>query len=79
MKKIDHRIGERVLLARRRSGMTQHDLAARVQMSPTSINRLERGLQSVYAEGIGAIAETLGVSADYLLGLADDDPEEEAA
>lgn len=79
MKKLDHRIGARVLLARRHKSMTQQELATRVQMSPTSINRLERGRQSVYAEGLADIARVLGVSADYLLGLADDDAEEDAA
>ncbi len=42
----------------------------RAQMSPTALNRLERGLQSVAAERLATLAGVLAVSADYLLGLS---------
>ena len=41
-------------------------------MSKTALNRLENGLQSVYAERLATLARLLDVSADYLLGLHDD-------
>lgn len=72
---VDRRIGERVLLARRRIGLTQHEVADRVPMSPTAFNRLERGLQSVSAECIARLAKILGVSSDYLLGLPNGETE----
>ena len=68
-RRIDQAIGERVMLIRRRRGLSQRDLAARAQMSPTALNRLERGLQSVAAERLATLARVLAVSADYLLGL----------
>ena len=69
--RIDPTIGERVMLIRRRRGLSQRTLAARAQMSPTALNRLERGLQSVWAERLATLARILDVSADYLLGLHD--------
>jgi len=69
-RRIDPTIGERVMLSRRRRGLSQRDLAARAQMSPTALNRLERGLQSVAAERLATLAGVLAVSADYLLGLS---------
>ena len=66
---IDRRIGERILLTRRRLGLTQHEVADQVPMSPTAFNRLERGLQSVSAECLGRLATILGVSSDAILGL----------
>ena len=68
-RRIDPTIGERVMLSRRRRALSQRGLAARAQMSPTALNRLERGLQSVSAERLATLARILGVSADYLLGL----------
>jgi transcriptional regulator with XRE-family HTH domain len=70
-RRIDPAIGERVMLSRRRRGISQRNLAARAQMSTTTLNRLERGLQSVWAERLGTLARILDVSADYLLGLHD--------
>jgi len=60
----DTTIGERVMLMRRRRGLSQRDLAAMAEMSPTTLNRLEQGLQSVYAERLATLARILDVSAD---------------
>jgi transcriptional regulator with XRE-family HTH domain len=65
----DTTIGERIMLMRRRRGLSQRELAAMAAMSPTTLNRLEQGLQSVYAERLATLARLLDVSADYLLGL----------
>ena len=72
MEPKDPTIGERVMLMRRRRGLTQQELATRAQMSKTALNRLENGLQSVYAERLATLARLLDVSADYLLGFQDD-------
>ena len=71
MEPRDPTIGERVMVMRRRRGFTQQELATRAQMSKTALNRLENGLQSVYAERLATLARLLDVSADYLLGLHD--------
>jgi transcriptional regulator with XRE-family HTH domain len=68
----DMRIGERVLLARRRLALSQRDVAELVPMGPSALNRLERGLQSVSAETLARLARLLRVSSDYLLGLKDE-------
>jgi len=69
MEQRDPTIGERIMLIRRRRGLTQRELAAMAQMATTALNRLENGVQSVYAECLATLARVLGVSADYLLGL----------
>ena len=72
MEPRDPSIGERVMVMRRRRGLTQQELASKAQMSKTALNRLENGLQSVYAERLATLARFLGVSSDYLLGLQTD-------
>jgi transcriptional regulator with XRE-family HTH domain len=67
--RIDPTIGERLMVIRRRRGISQRDLAMRAQMSPTTINRLERGLQATTAEKLSTLCRLLDVSADYVLGL----------
>lgn len=64
-------LGQRVLLRRRALGMTQQELADQSKCRYQVISRLERGLQSIYADRLAAVARTLQVSADYLLGLTD--------
>src|SRR5262245_25987110 len=66
-------LGERIHLARRRSGLSQVELAARAAISPTTLNRVELGRQKLYAETLVTLAQILGVSVDYLVGMADDD------
>ena len=39
-------IGARIKTARERAGLTQEDLAAELEMSPTHISVLERGLKA---------------------------------
>jgi len=69
MEPRDPTIGERVLVMRRRRGLTQQELATRARMSKTALTRLETGLQSVYAERLATLARCLNVSTDYLFGL----------
>lgn len=65
-------MGERVLLLRRRAGLSQPDLARRAQMSVTTLNRVENAHQSLYMEKVVALAQALGTTTDYLLGLTED-------
>ena len=60
-------IGARIKAAREKAGMTQEDLAAALQMSPTHISVIERGVKSPKLETLVRIANTLKVSSDMLL------------
>jgi transcriptional regulator with XRE-family HTH domain len=65
-------VGERILLARRRQGIAQKDLAARIGMSGKHLSQVETGVKHglhLRADFLIRLAQTLGVSADYLLGM----------
>jgi transcriptional regulator with XRE-family HTH domain len=62
---------ERLLLARRRAGVSQGELAKRTEMYASDISKMERGRMLPTAPRLRRLAEALGVSADYLLGLQD--------
>lgn len=69
-------IGQRVRAAREKHGISQAELARQLHASVNAINMLEQdSIQDPRASRIIGIARTLGVSADYLLGLgpADND------
>ncbi len=68
--------GERIKEARKKIGITQEDLAARLQIRGViierdSISRIEIGTRFVADYEIVALCDSLGVTADYLLGLSD--------
>ena len=68
-----HLVGTRVRTAREARGVSQTALAAQTGLNLGNLNELEQARkQGVRAETIVALAEVLQVSADYLLGLADD-------
>ena len=60
-------IGARIKAAREKAGMTQEDLAAILEMSPTHISVIERGVKSPKLETLVNIANALKVSSDTLL------------
>jgi transcriptional regulator with XRE-family HTH domain len=65
-------LGERLREARKAAGMTQKLLEARSGIPQNSISRIEGGnTQEISTGTLKALATTLGVSADYLLGLSD--------
>ena len=66
-------LGERIHLTRRRVGLSQVELAARANISPTTLNRVELGRQKLYAETLVTLAQILGVSVDYLVGMTNED------
>src|SRR2546429_62364 len=73
--------GERVAFLRRRRGWTQADLAAKLGVRGNTISRIEKsthgkgGFEDVKGKTVAALARHLRVSADYLLGLSEDDHE----
>jgi transcriptional regulator with XRE-family HTH domain len=63
-------LGQRILLRRRDCKLSQAALAEAVGISTNTIARLERGLvQDLRGQTIRRLAEVLGVSGDYLLGM----------
>ena len=60
-------VGLRIKEAREAKNLTQEDLAALVDLSPTHISVIERGLKAVKLDKFVAIANALDVSADELL------------
>ena len=70
---MDTTLGQRVLIERRRMGWNQDDLAQSSGVSRTYISDVERDkISNVGIEVIFALAQALGVSVGYLLGLSDD-------
>jgi transcriptional regulator with XRE-family HTH domain len=69
---LEQIMGERVVLLRRRRGLTQPELAHRTQMGITTLNRIEKAHHTTSIDKLVALARELGCSADYLLGLKDE-------
>ena len=62
-------LGSRIRQARDRAGLTQEQLAERIGVSRTAIARYESGEIEPKLHNLAAIAETLNVSTDELLGV----------
>ncbi len=60
-------IGQRIKSAREAKNLSQEDLAALVDLSPTHISVIERGVKVTKLDTFVAIANALEVSADSLL------------
>lgn len=61
-------VGQRIQNARKKCGLTQEQLAERVNLSAPHIGVIERGGAPPKITNFVAIANALGVSADELLG-----------
>ena len=64
-------LGENIRKARKAAGVTQKELAERLQVYQKDISRWETGVRTPSAEYIIQICKALDISADYLLGLKD--------
>ncbi len=60
-------VGQRIRAAREKKNLTQEDLAALVEISPTHMSVIERGAKIPRLDTFVAIANVLEVSADSLL------------
>lgn len=60
-------VGQRIKAAREKKNLTQEDLAALIDISPTHISVIERGAKIPRMDTFVAIANVLDVSADSLL------------
>lgn len=65
-------IGERIKLKREELGMSQEELAEKIgYKSRSSINKIELDRQQLTQKKIKVIADALGVTANYVLGIED--------
>lgn len=62
---------ERIKALRDQSGMTQQEVADKLNVTKQTISQYERGLRRPDIESLEAIADLYNVSADYLLGKTD--------
>ena len=60
-------VGHRIKMARESKNLSQEDLAELVDLSPTHISVIERGVKVTRLDTVVAIANALEVSADSLL------------
>ena len=64
-------IGARISIARKARGLTQEELAGALQVHKQTVSRWERGARSPNGEEIRGLVQTLGCSANFILGLED--------
>lgn len=62
-------LGQRIVTAREAKNLKQNELAAQMNMSPTTINFYEKDKRNPKPHDLAKISTILGVSSDYLLGL----------
>lgn len=62
----------RLRTARELRGLSQGELAARAGLPPTSISHFESGTRKPSFDNLRRLANTLEVTADYLLGRVDE-------
>lgn len=71
-------LGERLAELRKLNGDTQQTLAEKLGLSVWSVRAWEQGKSFPFSNVLLAICKLYGTSADYLLGLTDIDPSDEA-
>ena len=72
---IDRRFGEQIRYLRNQAGLSQEQLAAKLQLvghdtSRSALAKIESGLRHVYLEDIHAFKQALNVSFDELLDIS---------
>lgn len=60
-------LGPRIAALRRCAGLSQADLAEKLQISPSAVGMYEQGRREPSLDTVIALARTLEVSIDYLL------------
>jgi transcriptional regulator with XRE-family HTH domain len=61
-------LGDRIVKARLRAGLTQKDLAEQLSVSQRAIAHWETNSVALRADQLAALADVLGVTVDYLMG-----------
>ena len=64
-------MGERIAKARMYMNLNQRELAKKANIAEPTLSRYENGYREPKAGTISQIAEALGISADYILGITD--------
>lgn len=67
-------VGDRIQDVRRFFGETQEELAKALHLSVHTVRAWEQGKSQISIDSLEAVCRHYNVSADYLLGLTDDDP-----
>ena len=66
-------LGERLLILRRRRGLTQKELAHAAHLNTNTVARLEQGnLHDLGGQSVAKLAQALQTTSDFLLGLSAD-------
>ena len=65
-------LSQKIKDLRQEYNLTQRGLAAKIQTSHVSIGKWESNVHTPNADDLAKLAKVFDVSADYLLGLADD-------
>ena len=60
-------IGPRIAALRRERGLSQADLASRIQVSPSALGMYEQGRREPSVDTMVALAQALEVTTDFLL------------
>jgi transcriptional regulator with XRE-family HTH domain len=63
---------ERLRATRKLKGLSQTDLAKRADFQPSAISHFENGRRSPSFDNLKRLADTLGVTVDYLLGRVEE-------
>lgn len=64
-----HYFGERLIERRHELGLTRRDVARKADISETNLRNYEKGYAQPTAYPIYALANVLGVTTDWLLGM----------
>lgn len=79
VKSLTYIVGNNIALTRKRKGMTQAELAEKLEMSAESLSRIENGIVAPRFPRIQAMAKVLGCSVADLFRSPDDSVETRAA
>lgn len=66
-------IGRRMLLCRKKAGMSQNDVCSIIEIAPQTYSGYENGKHEPTNETLVRLAYLYGVSLDYLMGMFYDD------
>lgn len=64
----DYMIGQRLMEIRQKLGITQAELARKIDVKPAEISQYERGKRTPRWDKFNQIIDEFNISADYLLG-----------
>ena len=69
------KLGEKIALCRKKAGLSQEELAARLNLSRQAVSRWETGAAAPDLEKVAELSKLFGVTTDYLLLEDREEPE----